>query len=147
MRRHPSWPVTLALLLTLATVAGAGCGVDAGGLGPRPSLFPAPVCGGLKILIEDALPCDRVVGIALGALSEKAPAQLARGVTAIDVQLAACPAGEVPPQIDCTGVRFAQLVTVTFGPSPPGGPIEPSLAVAVEPVTGRVLGISNPMIL
>jgi hypothetical protein len=48
--------------------------------------------------------------------------------------------------IDCGTEQFAQMVTVQFGPAPAGGPIEPSLTVAVAPVTGAILGISNPLI-
>ena len=123
---------------------------DASGGVPSPSNsaggLPAPTCGGLKIAIEGALPCDRVAEVAIQALAARAPAQLARGVSAIDVVLAECPRGEVPPQIMCGQAQFAQLVTVTFGPAGAGGPIEPSLTVAVEPVTGAILGIENPLI-
>jgi hypothetical protein len=92
------------------------------------------------------LSCEEIAEIAIGALRDRAPQQLARGVAAIDVFLAACPRGEVPPQIDCGREQFAQLVTVTFRASPPGGPIEPSLTVAVAPVSGAILGIANPLI-
>jgi hypothetical protein len=109
--------------------------------------LPDPTCGGIKIKIEGALPCDRIVQIAVGALRERAPEQLARGVAAIDVFLTTCPRGEVPPQIDCGSEQFAQLVTITFEAAPPGGPIEPSLTVAVAPVSGAILGIANPLIL
>lgn len=108
--------------------------------------LPGPTCGGLKILIEDALPCDQVVQIALGALAQRAPDQLARGIGAITVELASCPRDEVPPQIQCGTETFAQLVRVEFAAAQPGGPIEPSLTVAVGPVSGVVLGISNPLI-
>ena len=108
--------------------------------------LPDPTCGGIKIKIEGALSCDRIVQIAIGALRERAPDQLARGVAAIEVSLSTCPRGEMPPQIDCSTEQFAQLVTVTFKPSPPGGPIEPSLTVAVAPVSGAILGITNPLI-
>lgn len=119
-----------------------------GSTGPSPSVaLPDPTCGGIKIKIEGALSCDRIVQIAIEALRERAPEQLARGVTAIDVVLSTCPRGEIPPQIDCSSEQFAQLVTVTFKASPPGGPIEPSLTVAVAPVSGAILGIANPLIL
>ena len=108
--------------------------------------LPDPTCGGIKIKIEGALSCERIVQIAIGALHERAPDQLARGVAAIEVFLSTCPRGEMPPQIDCSTEQFAQLVTVTFKPSPPGGPIEPSLTVAVAPVSGAILGITNPLI-
>jgi hypothetical protein len=118
-----------------------------GTTGPPPAqALPAPTCGGIKILIEGALPCDDVAAIAIGALRERAPEQLARGVVQIDVVLATCPANEVPPQIACGREPFAQLVRVAFGPAPPGGPMEPSLTVAVAPVSGAVLGIANPLI-
>lgn len=132
------------MTLVAAIAILVGC---IGTTGPPPAVpLPEPTCGGIKILIEGALPCDDVVVIAIGALRERAPEQIARGVAAIDVILATCPANEVPPQIACGRERFAQLVTVTFGPAPPGGPIEPSLTVAVAPVSGAVLGISNPLI-
>jgi len=129
------------LMLLVTCVA---CGTD----GPEPSAagLPRPTCGGLKIAIDPSLPCERVVKIAIAALSERAAPQLARGVTAIDVVLAECPRGEVPPQISCGNSTFAQLVTVTFGPGNGGGLVEPSLTVAVEPTTGAVLGIENPLI-
>jgi len=119
-----------------------------GTTGPPSSVaLPDPTCGGIKIKIEGALPCDRIVQIAIEALGERAPEQLARGVAAIEVFLTTCPRGEVPPQIDCGSEQFAQLVTITFKAAPPGGPIEPSLTVAVAPVSGAILGISNPLIL
>jgi hypothetical protein len=122
----------------------AGC---LGTAGPPPSAqLPQPTCGGIKIKIEGALPCDKVVEIAIGALRDRAPQQLARGVASIDVMLTTCPRSEVPPQIDCSHEQFVQLVTVTFKESPPGGPIEPSLTVAVAPTTGTILGIANPLI-
>lgn len=132
------------MILVAAISIVAGC---TGTTGPPPAAtLPAPTCGGIKILIEGALPCDDIVVIAIGALRERAPDQLARGVAAIDVVLSTCPANEVPPQIACGKEQFAQLVTITFEPAPPGGPIEPSLTVAVAPVSGAVLGISNPLI-
>ena len=115
--------------------------------GPPPvGELPQPTCGGLKIKIDGALPCDRIVENAIAALRERAPEQLARGVAAIDVVLNACPRDEVPQQIQCSGVPFVQLVTVTFGPAPSGGPIDPSLTVAVDPTTGAILGIANPLV-
>lgn len=132
------------LVLAVAILTLAGCLGTAGT--PGSALLPTPTCGGIKILIEGSLPCDKVVEIAIGALRERAPEQLARGVAAIDVVLSTCPANEVPPQITCGSEQFAQLVTVTFGAAPPGGPIEPSLTVAVGPVSGAILGISNPLI-
>jgi hypothetical protein len=131
-------------------VLAAGMSILVGCLGttePAGSApLPAPTCGGLKIQIEGALPCDKVVEIAIGALRERAPDQLARGVAAIDVVLSTCPTNEVPPQINCGREKFAQLVTITLKDAPPGGPIEPSLTVAVGPVSGAVLGIANPLI-
>jgi hypothetical protein len=132
----------LVLVATLALLAGCS--------GPQASAsgepLPSPVCGGIKIKIEGALPCEQIVQIAIGALRDRAPEQLMRGVTAIEVFLTTCPRGEVPQQIDCANEPFVQLVTVTFGPAPDGGPIEQTLTVAVAPVSGRVLGISNPLI-
>lgn len=142
-----------ALGLALVSAVLAACG--SGGPGttpPAPSTsastapMPSATCGGIKILIEGALPCDRIVAIALDTLARRAPEQLALGVTTIDVLLSGCPVGEMPPQIDCTGARFAQMVTVAFGPAPAGVFIESSLTVAIEPVSGRVLGIENPLI-
>jgi hypothetical protein len=132
------------LVLVSAVAILVGC---LGTTGPPTSVtLPEPTCGGIKIKIEGALPCERIVQIAIEALRERAPGQLVRGVAAIDVLLTTCPRGEVPPQIDCGNEQFAQLVTVTFKPAPPGGPIEPSLTVAIAPVSGRVLGIANPLI-
>lgn len=133
----------LATSIALSISVGACAFVPAAASQPAP---PRPTCGGLKILIEDALPCDQLVQIALGALAQRAPDQLARGVTGITVELASCPRDEVPPQIRCGTETFAQLVSVEFAPAQPGGPIEPSLTVAIAPGSGVVLGISNPLI-
>ena len=141
--------VRIAAALALVVSILSGCDLDPGGPGGSTFEFgnlPTPTCGGIKVLIEGALPCDDVVALAIDAIANQAPEQVARGITAIDVMLTNCPAGEVPQLIDCTGVQFAQLVTVTFEPPRPGGPIELSLTVALEPVTGRVLGIANPLI-
>ena len=138
--------VSLSRLLVLAATISilAGC---IGTTGPPASVpLPPPTCGGIKIKIEGALPCERIVDIAIGALRDRAPEQLSRGVAAIDVLLATCPTGEVPPQINCGAERFVQLVTVTFTAAPPGGPLEPSLTVAVAPVSGAILGIANPLV-
>lgn len=132
----------LVLAAMISIVVGCAGTITPPGSAP----LPAPTCGGIKIAIEGARPCDNIVEIAIGALRQRAPDQLARGVTAIDVQLATCPKNEVPPQIDCGREQFAQLVTVTFGAAPQGGPIEPSLTVAIAPVTGVVMGIENPLI-
>jgi hypothetical protein len=138
--------VVIASVVSVAIAAGCA----ATGPAPTPAVtatgIPAPACGGLKILIPDALSCERVVSTALQALAERSPDQLRRGITGIDVVLGQCPRGEMPPMIDCGTEQFAQMVTVEFGPAPPGGPIEPSLTVAVAPVTGAILGISNPLI-
>ena len=138
--------MTRQLILVLAAAMSilAGCLGTTGPSGSAP--LPVPTCGGIKILIEGALPCDNVVQIAIDALRERAPDQLARGVAAIDVVLTTCPKNEVPPQIDCGREQFAQLVTVTFNDAPAGGLIEPSLTVAIGPVSGAVLGIANPLI-
>jgi hypothetical protein len=135
-----AWLLGLVVLPALVS----GCGRTEESAPGEP--FPSPVCGGIKIKIEGALPCDRVVEIALGALRDRAPEQLARGATAVEVFLANCPRDEIPQQIDCGSEPFAQLVTVTFASTPGGGPIERTLTVAVAPVTGRVLGIANPLI-
>jgi hypothetical protein len=135
---------TLLRLAIAAMSILAGC---LGASGPPSSVqLPEPTCGGIKIKIDGALPCDRVVEIAIGALRERAPEQLARGVAAIEVVLTTCPRNEVPPQVDCGREQFVQLVTVTFKDSPAGGPIEPSLTVAVAPASGAVLGIANPLV-
>lgn len=134
---------TLLLLVVAATSILAGC---LGTSGLPSSALPDPTCGGIKIKIEGALPCDRVAEIAIGALRNRAPEQLARGVAAIDVLLTTCPRNEVPPQIDCGSEQFAQLVTITFKDGPAGGLIEPSLTVAVAPASGAVLGIANPLV-
>jgi hypothetical protein len=132
------------LVLAATTAILAGC---LGTTGPPSSVpLPQPTCGGIEILIEGALPCDKVVELAIGALRERAPDQLARGVAAIDVLLTTCPRNELPPQIECGDEQFAQLVTVTFKAPAPGGPIEPSLTVAVGPMSGAILGIANPLV-
>jgi hypothetical protein len=136
LRRHSA-------LLLLALVAA--CGPVAGPT-PAAAALPDPTCGGVKIFIEGALPCAAVAERAIAALRERAPEQLNRGVTAIDVTLTTCPRNEVPPQVDCGAEQFAQMVEVTFGAAPPDGPIEPSLTVAVAPVSGAILGIVNPLI-
>lgn len=135
-----------ALLLTVALIAA--CGTDDGSPSPSSPVggLPTPTCGGLKVAIDPALPCERVAEIAVAALRDRAPQQLDRGVAAIEVVLSECPRGEVPPQITCGQAKFVQMVTVTFGPAGSSGFIEPSLTVAVEPTTGAVLGISNPLI-
>jgi hypothetical protein len=135
----------LVLVVTAAMSILVGCMGTNGS--PASVALPDPTCGGIKIKIEGALPCDRIVQTAIEALRDRAPQQLARGVAAIDVFLTTCPRDEVPTQIDCGNEQFAQLVTVTFEASPPGGPIEPSLTVAVAPVNGAILGIANPLIL
>jgi hypothetical protein len=135
-----------SFLLALAAAVSilAGC---LGATGPGSSAaLPEPTCGGIKIKIEGALSCERVVETAVAALRERAPDQPARGVAAIDVFLTTCPIGEMPPQIDCGKEQFVQLVTVKFKDAAASGPIEPSLTVAVAPVSGAVLGISNPLI-
>ena len=136
-------PLLLVLAAAVSVLVGCLGTTDP----PSSGALPVPTCGGLKIKIDGALPCDRIVQIAIEALRERAPQQLSRGVAAIDVFLTTCPRGEVPPQIDCGSEQFTQLVTVTFNAAPPGGPIEPSLTVAVAPVSGVILGISNPLIL
>jgi hypothetical protein len=132
-------PLLVAALLALGACAAAP-------VGPSPIPVPPPTCGGLKILIEDALPCARIVEIAVGRLAATQPDQVARGITSVDVTLASCQEGAMPPQVDCAGNLFAQHVLVTFGPAGPGGPVEPSLTVVVSPVGGQVLGIENPLI-
>lgn len=135
--------VTCAIVLA-ATLALTGCG----GESPAPSAadLPSPVCGGIEIFIEGALPCAEVTRIAVRALAERAPDQLARGVESIDVFLTSCPRNEVPPQVECGTEEFAQMVTITFARGSGGGFAEPSLTVAVGPVSGRVLGVVNPLI-
>jgi hypothetical protein len=136
--------VNRVLILLAAVLILGGCFVRTGP--PPAGELPQPTCGGLKIKIDGALPCDRIVEIAMAALRERAPEQVARGVIAIDVVLSACPRGEVPQQIQCSGVPFVQLVTVSFNPAPSGGPIERSPTVAVDPTSGAILGIENPLI-
>lgn len=139
VQRLSSIAAPLAALVIVAACLGT--------TGPPSSVpLPEPTCGGIKIKIDGALPCDAIVDLAAAALRERAPQQRARGVTAIDVSLATCPRNEIPQQIDCGTEEFAQLVTFTFAVAAPGGPIEPSLTVAVAPVSGRILGIANPLI-
>jgi hypothetical protein len=142
--RQPAVNRSFVAALAVAISIVAGCQEAPGS--PASVPLPEPTCGGIKIKIEGALPCDRIVEIAIGALRDRAPNQLARGVAAIDVLLAPCPRGEVPPQIDCGVEPFVQLVTVTFPPPVANGPMEPSLTVAVGPATGTILGIANPLI-
>jgi hypothetical protein len=123
----------------------AGCGV-LGSPAPTGLALPAPTCGGARVVIPGALPCDDLVGIALQVLRAEVPQQLERGVIAVTVELQGCPRNEVPPQLDCSGEDFVQLVTFTFGPAAEGGPVEPSMSVGVAPVSGRVLGLVNPLI-
>ncbi len=130
----------LAIALSLA-----GCGLP-GQASPTPFALPAPTCGGARVVILGALPCDRLVAIALEVLRGEVPRQLDRGVISVSVDLQGCPKDELPAQLDCSGQDFVQLVTFTFGPSVSGGPIEPSLSVGLEPVSGRVLGIVNPLL-
>ena len=144
LSRQPAVNRSFVVALSIAISILAGCQTASGS--PSSVPLPEPTCGGIKIKIEGALPCDEIVEIAIGALRDRAPIQLARGVAAIDAFLTTCPRGEVPPPIDCSTEPFVQLVTVTFEPSPPDGPIEPSLTVAVGPVSGAVLGIANPLI-
>jgi hypothetical protein len=123
----------------------AGCGV-LGSPAPTGLALPAPTCGGARVVIPGALACDDLVGIALQVLRAEVPQQLERGVIAVTVELQGCPRNEVPPQLDCSGEDFVQLVTFTFGPAAEGGPVEPSMSVGVAPVSGRVLGLVNPLI-
>lgn len=111
-----------------------------------PLVLPSPTCGGAKILIPGALPCDELIRRALDVLQAEAREQLDRGIIAVNVELTGCPRNEIPRQLDCTGEDFVQLVTFRFSPSAAGGPIEPSLSVGLTPVSGRSLGIANPLI-
>jgi hypothetical protein len=138
-RRLPGVPLVVLAWLV------AGCGI-LGSPAPSGLALPAPTCGGARVVIPGALPCEDLVGIALQELRAEVPAQLDRGVIAVTVELQGCPRGEVPAQLDCTGEEWVQLVTFTFGPSVPGGPIEPSMSVGLAPITGRVLGIVNPLL-
>jgi hypothetical protein len=137
-------PIARVLALLVAIAVGAACGADTDA--SLASVMPVPSCGGLKVAIDPALPCERLAEIAVATLGARAPQQLARGVAAIDVVLATCPRNEIPQQVTCGDAQFVQLVTVTFGPAGNGGPIERSLTVAIEPVTGAILGIENPLI-
>ncbi len=138
-------PARAAIASLALSLIVAACGV-LGSPGPTLLAIPTPICGGAKILIPGALSCDALVRIALQVLHDEVPAQLDRGVIAVTVELQGCPKQELPPQLDCTGEDFVQLVTVTFGPSVEGGAMEPSLSVGLAPVSGRALGIVNPLI-
>jgi hypothetical protein len=135
----------LALVAVLALGVVSACGLLSEP-SPTTAAIPDATCGGAQVVIPDALACQELAAIAIRHLREEVPAQLERGVVSVTVELQGCPRNEVPPQLDCTGEDFVQLVTVTFGPTVAGGPIEPSLSVGVAPVTGRVLGIVNPLI-
>lgn len=132
-----------ALAVLVASIAG--CGI-LGSPSPTARAIPEPSCGGARVEIPGALPCDELVGIAIDVLRAEVPALLDRGVVFVTVDLQGCPRNEVPPQLDCTGEDFVQLVTVTFGPTIPGGPMEPWLGVGLAPASGRVLGIVNPLV-
>jgi hypothetical protein len=142
---RPASPVTLLPAGLLAAMLALGA-CSAAPAGPTRIPVPPPTCGGLKILIEDALPCARIVEIAIGRLAATQPEQISRGIASVEVTLGSCQDGAMPPQVDCAGNLFAQHVLVTFGPAEPGGPIEPSLTVVLAPVGGQVLGIENPLI-
>jgi hypothetical protein len=129
---------SLSLAVLVCALAVASCAAVPGSQ-PR----PRPVCGGIKIAIPGALSCDQITSIALNRLVQVSPEQMARGVSSIEVALSECPRGEMPPMIDCTGEQHAQMVTVNFVG---GNPKLDSLTVAVGPVSGRILGISNPLI-
>src|SRR5512134_62566 len=83
-RRRTARTVIAGWLVTASLVAG--CGMLAS---PAPTTLslPAPTCGGAKIAIPGALPCDDLVGIALDSLRGEAPALLDRGVIAVSVEL------------------------------------------------------------
>jgi len=128
--------------------ATASPSVPAPSRAPSPPVgigLPTPTCGGARPTIAGALPCEAVASIALEALARAAPGRLSDGIAGIDVYLEACPAQDAPPEIDCTGEPLAQFVTVSFGSE--GGPFESSLTVVVAPVSGRVLGISDELVL
>jgi hypothetical protein len=123
--------------LSVAALLGACTALP----GARP--IPQPRCGGIDIALQGALSCERIVSIAMETLRRTAPEQMTRGISAIHVQLGTCPRGEMPPMIDCTGEDHAQMVSVHFVG---GHPKLDSLTVAIGPVSGKVLGISNPLI-
>lgn len=138
-------PRRVVAAVAVALVVVAGCGI-LGDQGPSLRPIPEPTCGGARVEIPGALDCAAVARIAIEHLEAEVPTQLDRGIVALTVELQGCPRGEVPPQLDCSSEDFVQLVTVTLGPPLAGGPIEPSLSVGVGPVSGRVLGIVNPLI-
>jgi hypothetical protein len=133
---------TISLFLAGIFLAACTTAVAA----PTPTPVPEPVCGGIEIAIPRAISCKDAANRALAALREKAPQQIARGVTGIQVQLAECPRNEVPPQMDCTGEQFAYLVTVHFNVLGDNLFMEDNLTVGVAPVSGRILGIANPLV-
>jgi hypothetical protein len=132
-----------SLSLTLMTVLlAAACSAAS----PTPVPLPSPTCGGIEIAIPGAMSCQDAAQRAVAALRERAPDQVRRGITGIEVRLDLCPVGEVPPQIDCTGVEHAYLVTVHFNVVADNLAAEDSLTVGIDPVSGRILGIANPLI-
>lgn len=131
---------------TLLTVAIAGLVAACSFGGADTEAIPSPSCSGVDAPLAGSLACGRLADVAVETLRESAPEQLARGVTEIDVSVEPCPVGEVPPQVDCAGATHAAMVRVHFAPAPLDGPIEPYLVVAIEPTTGRILGIENPLI-
>jgi hypothetical protein len=141
-RRPRTIRARTAVLIVVVTALVAACsGSPIGG-----GAIPSPSCGSGDAPIAGSLACDRLADIAIETLRERAPGQLARGVTEVAVSIERCPVGEVPPQVDCAGVTHAAMVRVAFGPAPLDGPIEMYLVVAIDPMTGRVLGIVNPLI-
>jgi len=136
-------PIATAIVVAAALLAGCGMLTSPA---PTSLSIPEPSCGGARVVIPGALPCDALVRIAIDYVLQETPAQLDRGVVAVDVELQGCPRHEPAPALECGTEDFVQLVTLTFGPALPTGPIEPYLAVGVAPVSGRVLGVINPLI-
>ena len=132
---------SLLLLLALLTFS-AGCTAAAA----TPPPMPQPVCGGIEIAIPGAMSCEEAARRAVAVLRERAAQHIARGVTGIQVALMPCPKGEVPPQIDCTGETNVYLVTVHFNVVGDNALMEDNLTVGISPVSGRILGIANPLI-
>ena len=109
--------------------------------------LPNPTCGTGRPAADDALPCEAVATIALQAVAREMPDRLRSGVAAIDVVLGPCSPEDVPETVECPGGALVQFVTVAFGGAAAAETSEDAVTVVVEPVTGRVLGIGEALVL
>jgi hypothetical protein len=137
--------ITRLLAALLVVAIGAGC--TSAPASPTPSPSPPAACAEMDMFVEGRIECGDAVDRALAALRQLVPEQMAKGVAGIEVRLGNCPVGEIPPQIQCVDpARQLYFVTVRFGPPGPGQPMDESLTVGLDATSGRVMGISNPLI-